>query len=94
MMDYVIGVDIGTSSAKTILINTQGELLSWVRWEYPMYRPHPGWAENDPDDWVNAVDISIHKLLDDTQIDPKLIRAICIVSQRDPIVLLDVENRG
>lgn len=93
MSDLVIGVDVGTSSAKTVLVNSQGDLLACVRLEYPMHRPHPGWAENDPDDWVRAVKDSIRQVLQQSTIDPGRVIGLCIVSVRDHIVLLDENNR-
>ena len=50
-----IGIDVGTSSTKALLVDSSGEVLASAREEYPMHRPHPGWAENDPDDWLRAV---------------------------------------
>ncbi len=93
MSELLIGVDVGTSSAKTVLVNTQGDLLAWVRLEYPMHRPHPGWAENDPDDWVTAVERGIHQVLQQAAVDPSRVKGLCIVSVRDHIVLLDENDR-
>lgn len=89
MPNLVIGVDVGTSSTKTLLTNTHGEVLASTRWEYPMYRPYPGWAENDPDDWVDAVESSVRLVIEQAMIDPARVKGICIVAQRDPSVLLD-----
>jgi xylulokinase len=87
--ELVIGVDVGTSSAKTVLVNPQGDLLAWSRIEYPMHRPHPGWAENDPEDWVRAVKDGIHQVLQQSAVDPGRVISLCIVTVRDHIVLLD-----
>ena len=54
-MKYVIGIDLGTSATKTILVNEQGETVASAEHSYPMYQPHNGWAEQDPHDWRNAV---------------------------------------
>ena len=93
MENLVIGVDVGTSSTKTILLSTQGEVLASVRREYPMYRPNHGWAENDPNDWVNAVEESVKGVLDQTLVNPARVKGLCIVTQRDPMVLLDSYDR-
>ena len=84
---------MGTSSTKTILVNMRGELLAAVRQEYPMYRPHPGWAENDPDDWVKAVEDSVKQAVEQAAVEPSRVKGLCIVAQRDPIVLLDADDR-
>ncbi|TEU08026.1 MAG: hypothetical protein E3J25_12815, partial [Anaerolineales bacterium] len=50
-MTYLIGIDVGTTGAKTLLIDDLGRVLESVTVEYPMYTPHPLWAEQDPEDW-------------------------------------------
>ena len=89
----VIGIDVGTSSTKALLVDTAGEVLASAREEYPMHRPFTGWAENDPDDWVRAVVGVTKTLIQASNIPADTIKAICIVAQRDPIVLLDRTNR-
>ena len=88
-MPRLIGVDLGTTGAKAVLVDSDGELLgtSWI--EYPMHRPHPGWAENDPEDWVSAVQRLVHRVMADSRAEPASVAAISIVAQRDPAVLLD-----
>ncbi|HYM83659.1 MAG TPA: FGGY family carbohydrate kinase, partial [Candidatus Dormibacteraeota bacterium] len=88
-MTCLIGVDLGTTGAKAVLVEAGGELLAtgWV--EYPMHRPHPGWAENDPDDWFEAVRSLVAQVLSASRIDPSEVVALSIVAQRDPVVLLD-----
>ncbi|MEM3489232.1 MAG: FGGY family carbohydrate kinase [Nitrososphaerota archaeon] len=88
-----IGIDVGTSSTKAILVDSQGKSLATSRQEYPMYRPYPGWAENNPDDWVRAVENCIHTLIRNSQVESTNIKGLCIVAQRDPVVLLDEHYR-
>lgn len=54
-MRYLIGVDIGTSGTKTVLFDENGVKIRSKTVEYPMYQPKNGWAEQDPEDWYNAV---------------------------------------
>lgn len=54
-MRYLIGVDIGTSGTKTVLFDENGNKIRSKTVEYPMYQPKNGWAEQDPEDWYNAV---------------------------------------
>jgi xylulokinase len=49
-----IGVDVGTSSTKGVAIDEHGELLGEATRSYPVDMPHPGWSEQNPDDWVAA----------------------------------------
>ena len=50
-----IGVDLGTSAVKLLLMNAEGKIESVVSKEYPLYFPHPGWSEQKPEDWWDAV---------------------------------------
>ena len=54
-MNYLIGIDLGTSGTKTVLFNENGEAIASATQEYPLYQPQNGWAEQDPADWWNAV---------------------------------------
>lgn len=52
---YYVGIDLGTSAVKLLLMNDSGEIRQIVSEEYPLYFPQPGWAEQHPTDWWNAV---------------------------------------
>jgi xylulokinase len=54
-MKAIIGIDVGTSGAKTALFSAGGKLISSYTGEYPMSQPRNGWAEQDPQDWWDAV---------------------------------------
>ncbi|MBS1723397.1 MAG: xylulokinase [Armatimonadetes bacterium] len=54
-MARLIGIDVGTSGTKAILIDETGRLLKRAERSYGMSTPQPGWAEQDPEDWWNAV---------------------------------------
>ncbi len=54
-MQYYIGHDLGTGGNKTVLIDPHGQLLASHIAKYPLHHPHPGWAEQDPEDWWRAV---------------------------------------
>ena len=58
-----IGIDLGTSAVKLLLMEKDGEILNIVSREYPIAFPHPGWSEQDPADWWNAVKEGIPALL-------------------------------
>ncbi|MEP6754769.1 MAG: xylulokinase [Chthonomonadales bacterium] len=53
-MPYLLGIDIGTSGTKTILIDPTGSVTAKSTIEYPLYSPQPLWSEQDPEDWWNA----------------------------------------
>lgn len=62
-MSFFIGIDLGTSAVKLILINEKAEILNSVSKEYPLSFPHPNWSEQNPEDWWNAVKEGIGELV-------------------------------
>ena len=52
---YYIGIDLGTSAVKLLLMDETGSIANIVSREYPIAFPHPGWSEQDPADWWAAV---------------------------------------
>jgi xylulokinase len=91
--DCLIGVDLGTSSVKAVAVSVDGQLLARACIEHPMHRPCPGWAENDPDDWYRGVVGCVRALLTADGVTPDRVLGLSIVSQRDPMVLLDAGRR-
>ena len=52
----LLGLDVGTSAIKGVAIDEEGHVLATANAEYPLSRPQPGWAEQDPDDWWHAAE--------------------------------------
>ena len=50
-----IGIDLGTSSVKLLLMEASGKILNTVTKEYPLEFPQPGWSQQNPEDWRRAV---------------------------------------
>ena len=50
-MQYYIGIDLGTSAAKLLLVDEQGRIANEVTKEYPLEFPQPGWSQQNPEDW-------------------------------------------
>ena len=82
-----IGIDLGTSAVKLLLVSENGEILGDVSEEYPLYFPHQGWSEQNPADWYSAVQKGLGKLLDGT--DRTQIQGIGIGGQMHGLVVLD-----
>lgn len=53
-MNY-IGIDLGTSAVKLLLVDEKGKILNEVTREYPLEFPQPGWSQQNPEDWKKAV---------------------------------------
>jgi xylulokinase len=62
-MKTFIGIDLGTSAVKILLVDEIGQVLATVTEEYPIFYPKSGWSEQNPDDWFEAIDKGIPKLL-------------------------------
>ena len=78
MKRYTIGTDIGTSSTKSILMDSEGNILSEQSEEYEIICPKPAWAEQDPNVWETAVYKTIQGVITVADIDPRLIAGVYI----------------
>ena len=58
-----IGIDLGTSAVKLLLMDSEGNIRNIVSREYPLYFPHPGWSEQKPEDWYEQTMEGIRELL-------------------------------
>lgn len=88
---WLLGIDIGTSSVKALAVGLDGRPLARASVEHPMHRPRPGWAENDPEDWLRGVVEAVHRLLASDDVDGTGVLGLALVSQRDPWVILDAD---
>ena len=55
MKSYLLGIDIGTSACKVAVFDRNGKVLAAASGDYPVYYPHEGWAEQNPEEWWDAV---------------------------------------
>ena len=88
-MNYLIGVDIGTSGTKTVLFDTKGNTIKSCTVEYPMYQPKNGWAEQMPEDWWNATVKTLQTVTEG--IDNNEIAGVGLSGQMHGLVMLDEE---
>lgn len=84
---YYIGVDLGTSAVKLLLMESNGKIANIVSKEYPLYFPHPGWSEQKPEDWWDAVIQGIEELIADY--DKTQVAGISFGGQMHGLVILD-----
>lgn len=63
-MNTYIGIDLGTSAVKLLLVSAEGEILNSVSREYPISYPRDGWSEQSPEDWLSAVNDGLSALLE------------------------------
>ena len=87
---YYIGIDLGTSAEKLLLVDEDGSIIKSVSEEYPLYFPHPGWSEQNPADWWNAVTKGLAALLAD--IDAAQVAGLGCGGQMHGLVALDADD--
>lgn len=87
-MAYMIGIDVGTSSAKAVLIDELGDVLAVATAEYGFVTPKPLWAESDPEDWWVATVTVIRRILEESGIGPANISGLGLTGQMHGLVLL------
>jgi xylulokinase len=82
-----IGIDLGTSAVKLLLMDEKGSIKNIVSKEYPLIFPQEGWSEQNPCDWYDAVIAGLKELT--AVCDRKQIRALSVGGQMHGLVLLD-----
>jgi len=92
-MGYLLGIDIGTSGTKTLLIDETGRARASKTVEYPLLTPHPGWAEQRPEDWWRATCQSIQAVLKKSRVKPAEILGVGLSGQMHGSVFLDEKGK-
>ncbi len=85
-----IGIDLGTSAVKLLLMNEKGEIQNIVSKEYPLYFPHPGWSEQKPEDWYEQTMAGLKELMKDA--DKSQVAGISFGGQMHGLVILDKDD--
>jgi xylulokinase len=90
---YLLGLDIGTTGVKAVLIDPQGRVLASGADTYPLHTPQPLWAEQNPHDWWRATCNAIQQIVRESGIPPSQIRGVGLSGQMHGSVFLDEQNR-
>lgn len=86
-----IGIDLGTSAVKLLLMDGAGKIQKIVSKEYPLYFPNPGWSEQNPEDWYTQSLEGLKELIADC--DKSQVAGISFGGQMHGLVILDKEDR-
>ena len=89
-MNTYIGIDLGTSAVKILLVAEDGTVLKTLSKEYPISYPEPGWSEQNPADWWGACLIGLEELLEGQ--DKAAVKGIGVAGQMHGLVILDEED--
>ena len=85
-----VGVDLGTSAVKLLLMDEAGKIHKIVSKEYPLYFPNPGWSEQKPEDWYEKSMEGLKELL--SECDKSQVAGISFGGQMHGLVILDAED--
>ncbi|SDZ55796.1 xylulokinase [Evansella caseinilytica] len=91
-MKYVLGVDLGTSAVKVLLVNEAGKVCSEASREYPLIQEKAGFSEQNPEEWVEKTLLAIKDITSGME-DADAIEGMSFSGQMHGLVLLDKENR-
>ena len=88
-MDYVIGCDVGSQGTMGILLSLEGKMVCEAYEGYPMDYPQPLWAEQPVERWVNALSLTVRKLLSASGVTAEHVRALSLATQVDGVIPID-----
>ena len=92
MGEYLLGIDIGTSACKIAVFAKDGTVKATGTGDYQVYYPHPGWAEQNPEEWWEAVCDAIPRVLIKGNISPEEIKGIGIDGQSWSAIAVDKDG--
>ncbi|MEL6896544.1 MAG: xylulokinase [Planctomycetota bacterium] len=84
-----LGIDVGTSGTKTLLVDADGQVLAESSSEYPVHQPRPGWTQQDPDDWWAATVKTVRAVIKSAKVKAADVKAIGLSGQMHGSVFLD-----
>lgn len=91
-MGYVVGIDLGTSATKTIMVDEVGNIIASAEYAYPMIQSHNGWAEQDPLEWKKATLTTLQQVVEQSGVSPEEIVSIGLSGQMHGAVLIDAHG--
>lgn len=92
-MPYFLGIDVGTSGVKCILVNSKGDVTAAATAPLTLSTPHPGWAEQDPDDWWKASVSGIKQVMAKGRVKAGEILSAGLSGQMHSSVFLDAQGK-
>ena len=93
MSKLLLGIDIGTSACKVAVFDEEGRVLAQASRDYPVYYPKSGWAEQDPEEWWDAICRGIRSVLEAEEVSAEEICGIGVDGQSWSAIPVDREGR-
>ncbi|MBE0600660.1 MAG: carbohydrate kinase, partial [Firmicutes bacterium] len=92
MSAYLLGIDVGTSACKVALFKLDGTVAGQGTGEYQVLYPQPGWAEQRPEDWWNAISVTVRRVMQQSGIQARDIAGIGVDGQSWSAVAVDASG--
>jgi len=89
----LIGIDVGTTGARAVVIDARGTLVASATEEYPLYSPKPSWAEQEPADWWEATKLTLRRVVASRKVKAAEVAGVGLTGQMHGSVFLDRDNR-
>jgi len=93
MDKLLLGIDIGTTGTKAAVFDVEGNLQAVGQAEYPLRHPHPGWAEQNPDDWWHATCVAVKQALKNIPEGAQRVAGVAVSSQAPTMLPLDQHGK-
>ncbi|MFX1562985.1 MAG: FGGY family carbohydrate kinase, partial [Promethearchaeota archaeon] len=90
---YIIASDLGTSATKTSIIDLNGNVVGTARQSYQVEYPHKGWAEQNPQDYWNAIKATTNKIMKQTKISPRDVSAFTLDAMMLSVIPVDEKGQ-
>src|SRR5215211_5678241 len=92
-MEYVIGCDVGSQGTKALLLSTTGVVAGEAYEGYSIDYPHPLWAQQPVERWLDALTLAIRRLLSESGVAAKAVRALSLAAQVDGVIPIDSKGQ-
>ncbi|MBC7853226.1 MAG: xylulokinase, partial [Pirellulaceae bacterium] len=92
-MSHFLGIDVGTSGTKTLVMDAAGKILAEATQNYPLHSPKPLWTEQDPEDWWQATVATVRVVVKKAKLKAADVKAIGLSGQMHGSVFLDKKNQ-
>ena len=93
-MAYYLGIDVGTSGTKVLVMNSKGRVIGAATGDHPIFVPKPGWSEQEPEDWWQSTVAAVRAVVAQTKINVKKVAGIGFSGQMHGLVILDGEGKS
>lgn len=93
MKQYLLAIDLGTSSCKAAVFDRGGNVIDSANGAYPVYYPHQGWAEQDPEEWWGGICSAVQAILKNGKVKKEEIACVGVDGQSWSAVAIDQDGK-